>query len=548
MKRMNSKLLTIIFASLMLAFVSSCKDDEPEPVSTTNPVLNSNFWVTVDGNNVVVTTTLVATSMWVTDTNTNVATDFTDLTCTIVKPLAGDYAFTCSALVEGSTYTSEPFSAKIATSNPDIINNGVWGALTGGTHGAKTWKLDITSFVKKSIGDDGVETSVTSYGSEYFHAALDFYGDADCGGTVDNIWGPWGGTNIYGWGGTPEAGTITFNAITGKVTLSLTDGVYADGFQKKTDNGDGTFTINATPRVGDFSGAFNLVTYTRDPNFLTLTANNGGVSLWENMTGATGKYNYLASSFSAECGDLTFTSDLRMPMDKGRVGEEQFEATDLKNVMIMHCADSSLIVRAKRSWEGVNADGTHKESKCWLLYNYINTAFTYTEEAPTPLFNTEIVNADATAASIAGTYKFAPLTGEWVSFATKNTYGSYTAETEASTFASWGAADADAKYTAASKSTFTLEAGGNFSFSDVTYVDGAEVTTPYTGTYTINKGYITFSTSANITGFTGMISLSGTNMYVIATPANGTSGSLWIGQNNGAKEEAVAVQLVKTGK
>jgi hypothetical protein len=551
MRITNLRLLTAILAVLTMVFVPSCKDDDnSKTISTTTPVLNENFFYTnSDANTFVFTTTLAASNMWITNCATEVASDFVDNACSLSLYIKGDYKLVCGALVDGVEYVSDTFSVNVASTNTTFLETGLWKALTGGPSGNKVWKLDIGSVTTKTIGNDGVESSTTSYASSFFHNPLDFYGDAEAGGSSDNVWGPWGGTNFYGWGGAPESGNITFDGTTGIATLVLTDGVNADGDQHvtTTTNTDGSYsyTANPTARVGTFTGAFAMVVSERDANFCTISAKNSGIgaecSLWDYML--ANKYKYLGA-LSAQTGKIIFTGDMRFPLDKGRVGENQFLASDLKKVMVIHCDDSSLIVRVKRTYEGFSDATTHKSSSCWLLYNFIADGYKYT---PTVYYNTAVLNSSATASTLVGTWKFDGITGDWIGWSSLDRLNKYTASTEASNFEGWGDVNTTQKYAAALKCSYTFKSDGTYTFTDVVYDASSltETTNTYTGTYTVNKGYITFSSSVAMTGFDGRLNLSGLNMYVINNPATGTSGTLWIGQNNGTNYESVAVQLVK---
>jgi hypothetical protein len=225
---------------------------------------------------------------------------------------------------------------------------GLWKALTGGTSGTKTWKLDINSNTQKS---------------EFFHNPLDFYGDGEAGGSLTNTWGPSGGINFYQMGMAPEIGTITFNAATKQVTLKLDDGVNANGYVNRTPNGDGTYSINYSPRNGTFTGSFSMSTQPRINDFLILT---NGQTLWENMI--LNKYSYL-QSLSAETAWINMIGDVRFPLDKTNVGCENL--ADLNNYMIMHCSENALVVRVKRLYNGMQPDGTRNEQSAWHLYNFI---------------------------------------------------------------------------------------------------------------------------------------------------------------------------------
>ena len=392
MKKFNFNYVTVLLGVLMMVFITSCKDDNGEETIDYTPVLNKNFSFTVNANDVVFTTTIPG-NVWFTVEGTDYPT--VDKTVTVNLPLKGTYPVTCSTLGSGVTLTSAAFDVVIEADDLSFLEEGIWKALTGGADGNKVWILDMEK--------------------KYFHNPLDFYGDEEAGGTSTNIWGPWGGTDIYGWGSTPEVGEITFNGVTRNATLTLTEGVNADGTSVAKADGTGyEYGKNATSRVGTFEGTFSMTSYERDANFLILSS---GATLWENML--TGQYKYLGE-LSEEMADITFAEGLRFPLDINRVGEQQFLPEDLMNVKIMHCSDSALVVRVKRTYEGFDASGNHTESKCWLLYNYIVKGYDYPEDvfvAP---------DRPATSGTLEdGTYKLAEIPGfyyNWITLALGDTW------------------------------------------------------------------------------------------------------------------------------
>lgn len=510
MKKNVLKLLAASMFLLLLVFVSSCKkDDDEEPKISYDPVLNKTFSYIVEGNTVKFTTTIPG-NVWFSSNGVDYQT--VDKKVDVPIPLKGTYQFTCSTLGSGKTLTSAPFDVVIATDDLSYLETGIWKALTGGANGSKHWVLDIMTVVTTTIDNAGVSSSVSTYKSAFFHNPLDFYGDAQVGGSSTNIWGPWGGTNLYGWGGEPEVGEIIFNGVEKKATFTL-DGV-------------------------ETTGTFNLTTYDRDPNFLTLTKDNQ--SLWDNML--EGKYNYL-SSLSSQMGDIVFSDGLRFPMDKGRIAEGQFLPDDLKNVTIMHASDSALVIRVKRTYDGKNADGSLKESKCWLLYNYRVKEFDYgVKEAVTHPVKSAIAKAD-----LIGTWKLGDVSGNWIGWASKDVLNAWTdGAAMNTTFEGWGQTNTAEKYAATKNVSITFKDDNTCTVHNVKYENGAEAATDYTTTYSVNNGYITFGADVVITGYTGMLELSGVNVYALDV-ASTTSG-LWLGQNNEDKQESKAVYLLKQAK
>jgi hypothetical protein len=140
MKKMNFKLLAMIISALVLVFVSSCKKDDEQPTVDYTPVLNSNFHFTVNGNNVVFTTT-ISGNVWFTLDGVDYPT--IDKTVTVFLATAGTYSFTCSTLGSGQTETSDPFDVVITQNDLSFLDEGVWKLLTGGQGHSKTWVLDI---------------------------------------------------------------------------------------------------------------------------------------------------------------------------------------------------------------------------------------------------------------------------------------------------------------------------------------------------------------------------------------------------------------------
>ena len=512
MKKFSYYLLIAILSTLIVSVFPACEDDtndDPEPQEEEKdytPVLDEDFSYAVDGNDVLFTTSLTG-NVWFTNVNDGSEHTVSDGEATVNLPLADTYKFTCSVIVDGVTYTSDEFEVVIDAEDTSFLEEGVWKALTGGPNGDKTWVLDVTQVVSTSIDNAGNTTQDTSYVSKYFHNPLDFYGDEEAGAAAGEEWGPWGGTSLYDWGGSPEEGEISFDGLNREVTLTL--------------NGETS------------TGSFSMETYEREPDFLILP---DGTSLWDNML--NNHYSYLGS-FSDEMADISFGEGFRFPMDNGRIAEEQFLAEDLKNVTILHASDSALVVRVKRTYE----EG--EESKCWLLYNYVVKGYDY----GLPEIPTHPVASDVTASSLQGSWVFADVPGDWVGWSSADVLNGW-ADGAAmnTTFESWGITATAEKYAAAQKDTLTFNADGTCTILDVTYDEenAQEIVTEYETTYTVSGGYVTFADEVAITGYTGMLSLTGTNVYALDV-ASSTEG-IWLGQNNGDKAESTAVHLIPATK
>lgn len=526
-------LLALMLSAFMLTF-TACDEDEEQTKGIGIPVYGEDFVATVDGNNVTLACSMTAATSVIWEIN---GKEYTANPQIVNLPMKGDYTLVLNVSADGLTYyESTAATVTIASTDMAPFQTGVWKALTGGQAGYnKTWVLDLVEVVSTTIDDAGVSTSSSTYKSSFFHNPLDFYGDAEAGGAADNIWGPWGGTNIYGWGGTPEVGEISFDCAEGKAKLTMTDGVNGDGTAVAKADGTGyEYGKNATAKNGAFEGTFSMTTVDRDPAFCMFT--DGTTSLWKNFI--DGKYSYLGS-LSSQTATIQFAEGLRFPMDKGRVGEGQFQASDLQNVMVMHCSDSALIIRVKRSLEGYDAAGIHKTSTCWLLYNYVVKGYNYGVKQPITHPVKSIAKAD-----LVGSWKLASVSGNWIGWAAKNELNTWADGTAmAATFAGWNATTPTEKLTASTKVTLTFNNDGTCVIHDVTYDGAAEVVNEVSTTYTVSNGYVTFGASVSITGFTGMISLSGTNVYALDVTAS-TDG-IWLGKNNGTKEESTAIHMIK---
>ncbi|MHB9141713.1 MAG: hypothetical protein ACYC25_07560 [Paludibacter sp.] len=486
MKKIKS--LIALSLCVMAVFFTACKTEEPEVFG--KPVLGTNFTVTVDGNKVVLNCTMkTATAVLWQASNGIQKTNKQD---TLYLPVAGDYNVVLNVSNGGDYLASDTVPFTIASTDVEYYNAGIWKALTGGSGVKKTWVLDLDK--------------------KFFHNPLDFYGDAAAGlGADGKSWGPWGGTSIVDWGGTPENGEISFDAISGQVSFTL------DGVTK--------------------TGKYSFKTYDRPDDFITPPLADG--TLWNNFL--TGKYSYLGS-LSPQMGDMKFTagSGLRFPMDVGRINNDsnkihpsQFETADLENVVIMHCTDSSMIVRVKRSYEG------DKASTCWLLYNYVVKEYTYKPEVMT---YTEPIKTSFTASDLVGTWKYDAVAQDWIGWDATGTKGTSiqsallnnwdTRAAMVTTLTGWGA-KADSTFTANDANSYVFENNGSCTLAGKA------------NTYTVANGKITFGTALTTEFSQVFISLTGT-VVTIADPKSGTAiAGLWLAQQNDAKKEYKAVHLKK---
>jgi len=483
-----------LFMGLFAFLFTSCEKEEETP-TLHKPVLETDFTITVNGNTVLFNCSMKAATTFLWEVGTGDQSNVNP--AEFYVPMAGTYWAVLSVSDGGDFLSSDTVEFTIATTDVTVFQSGIWKNLTGGPNVQKTWKLDIGAVVTVTIDDAGVETSTSVNKASFFHNPLDFYGDKDAGGNTDgSSWGPWGGTNIYGWGGTPEVGSIRFDAITGICTLVI------DGVTKT-----GKYTFKPYDRVDDICNP-------------SIVENEAPITLWQHML----KYQYkYLGVLSAQMGDMKFATGMRFPMDIGRITNDgnatnpsQFLTEDLENVTILHCSDSAMVVRVKRSFEA------EKDSKCWLLYNYVVDGYTYT--SPT---YTHPVRTDVTTATLAGTWKPATVPYNWVGWAGKNLLNAWTS---AADIIATGWAGTAESLAAVDTVRVTFETNGNC------VVNGLATT------YTINKGgYIAFADSVSIPN--SIFSLNKKNMYVLDVPES-TEG-LWLGQNNEDKAESKAFHLVK---
>lgn len=474
--------LTALLLSVLAVSFMACDPKEEDVFG--KPVKDKDFTVTVDGNNLIVECTNKAMTSVLWEVNTGVQS--TQKKDTLYFPIAGDYTILLSVSNGGDYISADIVNFTIASTDAEYYNKGIWKALTGGAGVKKTWVLDVEK--------------------KFFHNPIDFYGDAEAGlGADGKSWGPWGGTSIYDWGGTPEEGEISFDATTGTLTVTI------DGVTK--------------------SGKYNFNTFDRPEDFISPALE--GVTLWENFL--TGKYNYLGT-LSAEMGDLKFPAGLRFPMDRGRITNDsnavnpsQFLTSDLENVTILHCSDSSMIVRVKRTYEG------DKESKCWLLYNFRVKEYTYTPEV---LTYTPQIKTGFTAADLVGTWKFGPAPVNWINYQTEGNKGTYV---EQGLLNAW-VAQTDVADWMASQEQLTAAQANTYVFNN----DGTCMLNGVANTYTVANGVITFGTALTTEFNVNWFNLTGTSVTVIDVKG-GTNASLgiWIGYQNESKPEFVAANLVK---
>ena len=454
----------------------------PSEYDEDKPVLNEDFSYFVYGDYIVFNT-ILSGNIWITHINTQTDYVFYDNMVTLTLLPGVDNKFVCSILLEGVTHTSDTITISIIIENwcTDLLQVN----LTGGLGQTKTWVLDTLGL--------------------YFHNPIDFYGDEEAGGASDNVWGPWGGCKITDW--MPDGYT---NVSEGSISFNC---------------GEGSVQVNLNGKV--YNGYFMLDSYSRDPNFLIFT--DGITSLWDNML--QGVYSYLGD-LSTEMGDLYMDgTNVRLPIDKFRFDDDQYIEDDLKDVTIMHCSDSALIVRVKRTFEGGNY------STCWLLYNYIVEEYDY---GKIPVAPEQPVKTTFTQSDLIGTWGYDAVAQDWIWWLDARKLNTWNTRQEMiDILVSWGGTDAADVFSAADKQSFVFNS------------DGTCILNGILNTYSVSNGVITFGTALTGSEFSLMwISLTGSEIYALDVQKDYEGNSytydgIWIGQQYDDKEESKAVHLIK---
>ena len=484
MKKMSFRLLVALLSALMLVFISSCEEEEPEPEPTTaeKPVLGEDFEFAVDGNDVTFTTTLTG-SVWF--TNIDNSTDHTVENGEVVVTIAqeGTYPFTCTVLIDGSEVTSDTFDVVIEAS-VDYFDKGVWKDLTGGVGQTKNWRMDINS-----------EGECLYFDGPVYYSGTD----------NDPYWS---------WDVLPEDLPVTV------------------GGEELT-----TF-FNWSP---DYKGNTWLMA-AQDYGTISFNAAEGTVST--NRFGET-----CSSTFSFDTTTMKLTvQECILPIDTGRLNEgPEGQFPDLSNLRIYSISDSAMQIGVKRVYEGFNDDGSQKESKWVMIYNFIVDDYTYPQ--PEEFTYSEPINTSFTQADLVGTWEYADVAQDWIGWPATGDQGSTkkskrlnawsTYDEMVTTLESWGASSAD--------STFQANFTNEYVFND----DGTCTLNGVENTYSVENGVISFSDSLKSGEFSLVwIGLSGKDVSVLDV-TNDSEGNpysydgIWIGQKNGDKNESSAVHLVK---
>ncbi|WP_026473362.1 hypothetical protein [Alkaliflexus imshenetskii] len=270
---------------------------------------------------------------------------------------------------------------------------------------------------------------------------------------------------------------------------------------------------------------------------ITFNATAGTISIVRN--GETCNNNF---SFNPETMKLNI-SDCIIPVDNMRIDEGQFP--DMSELRIFSLTEHSMQIGVKRVYEGENEDGSKKESKWVVVYNFIVEGHEYVKEE---FAYTEPVKTSFKSEDLVGTWKFDPVMQDWIGWHAVGDMGTIKEASRlnawtntadmATTLAGWGAADAADTFAAASSKEFVFNA------------DGSCVLAGKSNTFTVENGVITFGDDLTDEFALVWISLEGKIVKVldVKKDADGndysTSG-IWIGQQNDGKNESYAVHLIK---
>ena len=225
-------------------------------------------------------------------------------------------------------------------------------------------------------------------------------------------------------------------------------------------------------------------------------------------------------SFSFD--DVTMKLELKnvtLPIDTGRLNEGQYEEVNLGKVRIFAISDSAMQIGIKRSYEGGNV------SEWTNVYNFIVDGYTYPEKAALE----QPVKTGFSAAELVGTWKYTAVPYDWIGWENKDVLNNW-ADTAA--IANWAPRGADVA--AVYDDEFVFDAVGNCTLNGVA------------NTYTYADGKITFGTALSTEIAISWFAITGTEVYIldVVDPAPG-AGEIWIGIQNGDKDESMAVRWVK---
>ncbi len=404
--------LNILFAFIgmvLLIFTSCNKDEDNFDPNKYLPVLDQDFYYTVDENDVLFTTTLSG-DVWFTNVSSGTEYSVEGSEVTVKITHAGTYPFTCNVLVEGVTYSSDTFNVFIEQDDLSFLESGYWLYLTGGhTDGVgntKTWRMDMDSDAELVFFDSPL----------YFS------------GTTDYPYWSW-------------------DVLESDLPYTLPDSTEMTTFF----NWKPTYEENTWLMVAEDYGtiAFNGV--------------DGTVSTTKSGVTENGQF-----SFDPETMKLTLTNCI-IPIDAARLEDEQFEEEDLYNLRIYTLKDSIMQIGIKRSYEG-GSESKWTMIYNFIVDNYDyppRELFIYTEPIRTSITVNDLVGTwkyDEVAQNWIG---WEGLGDKGTVIESKLLNGWVTREEIISALESWGASNAESIFTENDAKEFVFNADGTCTLAGI---------------------------------------------------------------------------------
>ncbi len=550
---------------------TSCGDDDDDSNDPNNggssqtttvnkPVEGTDFTVAVDGTNVTVSTALTYGNMYVLYDGVQYAVK--DGKATVSIPIAGDYKMTFNIYENGVNTASDEFSVAITATDLSFLDEGVFKALTGGKAAYEAASADANGY--KFTRSWRLDAFLAEIGVEYtkagYNSGVGFFGD-DWWASAGSFKGSWQNDAANNVNDCAEDATIAFDPVNNVVKFTVKtayDTTYVYGMKSNA----GAYT------AGLLDAGTYYTTFTYNKVDEQYGAAGAAVQIADNAKTVLSN-SYLEIKLEKKA--IGSNGFVRMPLNKIYGGWTSIFENQYLNFKLMTDETTNVLHAVfGRSVDGGKTE-TSTEGDNWLLfYTYVcdelDAANAYTYEIPS--YTVDNVLASTVAASdIQGTWKIAPSASPfgWINWANNKTFNAWADfGTACETVKGWWAfgnpdeEEATAKMNATianyTSTVLTLNADGTFTVTDAlnAYADGAFTPSTFTGTYTYDGGYITFSTDVTLS--CASVTLSGNKLYVVVPEgcedgdgANDefVEGGLWIGATNGDKTETAAIHFVK---
>lgn len=521
---MKKQIFWLMAATMLCSapIFTACDDDDentPTEETTTKPVKDTDFTVSVSGTTVTIKSSLTYGNMWVTYAGTQY--QLTDGAVTISIPVAGDYEMTFS-YYNSATYTSDTFTVTITATDLSFLDEGVFKALTGGKEAYEAATADANGY--KFTRSWRLDAFLTSANTEYvksgYTGGVGFFG-SDWWACAGSYKGSWQNDATNGITDCAEDATIAFDPVNGVVKFTVKtayDTTYVQGMKANA----GAYTAGLL-EAGTYYTTF---TYNK---VAEQYGSDGAAEQILNNAGTTLSDSYLEIKFAKkEIGSNGF---VRMPMNKIYAGWTSIFENQFLNIKLMTEETGNVLhTVVGRSVDGGAKAGDSEKDDCLLFYTYVadelDDQYTYSDEAPNYY---EPINTSATVATLNGTWYYYEVPFNWLGWNIPETDGDTPAGTLlnewnlASDIADWASvADgyADAKF------VFDAEAG-------TCDINGTATT------YTVENGVITFG--APVTFNAGSVSFTDVTTLNIYNAETGVG--IFLGTQNGDKFESSVVNL-----